>query len=447
MDSMGINMWACHCFFLTKGKKVHVEHIRPTSLGTNFWPHYWYNSILGVPIMRLHATTHTYILMKLIMFYNFTFLPCVILLIPLMFYSCPRSSTVPTLSYRIPLFCCTFFLNPLVFYSCLYWPSPDQFLFCVLRCSVPFLFLNCSVPILYPALFYSFMYNLLLSCCPISCLFSSLCILWCSVPVLYPTLYLFFCLFLSYMILFWNVPVLYPPMFCSFSVSCPTLLLYHACLITFCILWWAVPVLYPSLYLFLCLFLWSSYFLLLSCILPCSVPFLYLVLLCSCPISCLFYSLTYPPLIGSWPVSFLSSSLPYPHLLCILPVLFHSIKTPALLSCLLLFLLCSLSCSIPLCILACSIPVLYLACFNPSVSCPVFRPVPLCPVFLHVPFKKSYILPCIMPALSVCEKSIYFLLPMKTQYTYTLSNDLATKGIYLYFFVYLYCIVRDLFFV
>ncbi len=122
----------------------------------------------------------------------------------------------------------------------------------------------------------------------------------------------------------------------------------------------------------------------------------------------------------------------------------HSISSPALLSCLVLFLFCSLSCSIPLCILACSMPVLYLACFNPSVSCPVFGPVPSCPVF-SMYYKKSYILPCIMPALSVCDKSIYILLPMKTQYTYTLSNDLATKGIYLYFFAQLYCIVRDFF--
>ncbi len=134
----------------------------------------------------------------------------------------------------------------------------------------------------------------------------------------------------------------------------------------------------------------------------------------------LLHSLLYPHLLCSWSVSCLFFTILYHHRLFYWPV-----------SCLVLF--CSLSCSIPFCILACSIPVLYLACFIPSVSCPVFIPL----------LKKSYILPRIIPALSVCDKSIYFLLPMKTQHTYTLSNDLDTKGIYLYFFVYLYCIVRD----
>ncbi len=166
----------------------------------------------------------------------------------------------------------------------------------------------------------------------------------------------------------------------------------------------------------------------LSCILPFSVPFLYLVLLYSCPKSCLFYSLLNPfmlcPCSVSTPVSFplfisvlydpllfyscpvscpvlflfcilscsfpvLSSILPvlFPFvssparfLSCILPVLLSSVSSPAMfLVCILpvlfhsisstaLFLTCILSWSIYFCILASSLPVLYLAWFIPSVS-------------------------------------------------------------------------------
>ncbi len=186
-------------------------------LRTNFWPHYWYNSILGSPLcVYTQQHIHTYL-------WNLLFpqLPCVILLILLKFYSCSKSSTVPILSYRIPLFYCTSFLYPLVFYSCpvfcavlfLFCSWTALFLSCTLPCSILFCILSCSTPVQYHACLIPF------------------CILSCSIPVRYPSLYLVLCLFLYDLLLFFSCPVSCPVLFLFFTLSCSVPVLYPFCFI------------------------------------------------------------------------------------------------------------------------------------------------------------------------------------------------------------------------